>query len=149
MINNAISGVSSRLTRQNYNKAEAASSEQASPKEAIVRCISLFAAAALLAGCIKETGDHVVSRSVCEQSSHALRVHDAKIEQARNGSAAQHTLRLPSKAGAPYHCSVQGKQVHCVSAVAANTAKGDTRQVARLLRERERLHAQALNSCRV
>lgn len=114
-----------------------------------MRCISLLTAAVLLAGCLKETGDHVVSRSACEQSSHALRVHDSKIEKAREGDTAQHTLRLPSREGAPYRCKVEGKQVHCVSAGAVHSAKDNTRHVARLLRERERLQVRAMHSCRV
>gem|GEM_PF-1789708 len=114
-----------------------------------MRYISIFAAAGLLAGCVKTEEHEIPSRSACEQSSHALRIHDATIESVRQGYPAQFTVRLPSKGHAPYRCKLDGNQVQCVSASAVTATEVNDARVAELLREREAIHARALNACRV
>lgn len=113
-----------------------------------MRFFPLFAAAGLLAGCMSPVSDDIPSRSACEQSSHALRVHDSKIESARTGAPGHFTVRLPSKGHAPYLCNMEGSQAHCIPAGTVAAAKPENRHVAKLVRERETIYSRARKACR-
>lgn len=112
-----------------------------------MRVIYFLAGAALLSGCNNVYPTHA-SQS-CDQASHALRVHDSKIEAARRAGTMGFTVTLGSRGYTTYHCvTTSGNQVAC-STIAAGVAREQSVQVARLMRERDRIEARVARACQI
>jgi len=85
----------------------------------------------------------------CQQASHALRVHDSKIEAARMPGSSSFTASLASRGYNTYHCTtVSGDQIAC-SAVMPNVRASDSARLNRLMGERSAIEARAARACQI
>ncbi len=83
----------------------------------------------------------------CEQASHALRVHDAKIATIEERQS--FTITLASRGYATYRCTkAPGDQLACVTPGAANVVATHP-EVTRMHRERDVLQARAATVCKL
>jgi hypothetical protein len=113
-----------------------------------MRVIFLIFSTTLLLGCA-EFFNRGNSAQDCQQASHALRVHDSRIEAARMQGAAGFTAPLASRGYNTYHCvTVSGNQIAC-STVLPGLHAAETTRLNRLLRERNSIEARAARACRI
>lgn len=85
----------------------------------------------------------------CHKASHAVRVHDSKIEVARNHAGGSFTAQLPSKGHATYTCSQRGAgHLVCVQRASGSAAAAPVTPSAKLMRERHALVERADAACR-
>ncbi len=112
-----------------------------------MRILVLMTGAMLLSGC----SIFFPSRAMhsCDSASHALRVHDSKIDTARAAGAMGFTATLATRGYMTYNCMlVPGDQVACVSAESGHTIPNSA-QVQRLMRERNAIEARVARACQV
>lgn len=113
-----------------------------------MRVIFLIFSSTLLLGCA-EFFNRGNSAQDCQQASHALRVHDSRIEAARMQGAAGFTTPLASRGYNTYHCvTVSGDQIAC-STVLPGVHASDTAHLNRLMRQRSTIEARAARACRI
>lgn len=112
-----------------------------------MRLILVVAGAAMVSGCAQlfpSRADHG-----CDQASHALRVHDSKIEAARASGAMGFTATLVSRSYATYHCvTTSGDQIAC-HAIREGEARAQTARMTRLMRERSMIENRVARSCQI
>jgi hypothetical protein len=112
-----------------------------------MRILALSAVVMLLAGC-----DHLFpSRAMhnCETASHALRVHDNRIDTARNAGAMGFTATLATRGYMTYHCTLTANnQVACVNAASPRVIPNSA-EVQRLIRQRNAIEARVARACQV
>ncbi|MFN7002350.1 MAG: hypothetical protein ACK4NW_02830 [Roseinatronobacter sp.] len=88
------------------------------------------------------------SQHSCEAASHALRVHDSRIEAARAGSMG-FTANLATRGYQTYHCVLtRGDQVAC-STVPGGAGNAPSAQVNRLMRERSVIESRVARACQI
>jgi len=112
-----------------------------------MRIIIMLAGALMLSGC----AHFFPSRSAqsCEEASHALRVHDSRIDAARAAGAMGFTATLASRGYGTYHCVTRsGNQIACTE-VARGHAQEQSAQMRRLMRERSIIESRAARACQV
>ncbi len=112
-----------------------------------MRILLMLTSAVMLSGCA-----HFFHRGAdqsCEAASHALRVHDSRIEAARASGAMGFTATLASRGYGTYHCITRaGNQIACTE-VARGYAQYQTVQMQRLMRERSIIEHRAAHACQI
>ena len=113
-----------------------------------MRAIIILSTTTLLSGCIGYMpGER--SEAECQQASHALQVHDSRIEAARMPKSYGFSARLPSRGYKTYHCStISGDHIAC-STVMPSVRATESAQLNRLMRERATIEARAARACQI
>ena len=113
-----------------------------------MRVILIILSTTLLSGCA-EFFHRANSDQDCQQASHALRVHDSKIDAARMSGSFGFTASLASRGYNTYHCfTVSGDQIAC-STVLPPARAADSTRMNRLMRERNTIEARAARACQI
>lgn len=113
-----------------------------------MRVIFLISSTTLLLGCA-EFLRHEGAGQDCQQASHALRVHDSKIDSARMTGGYGFTASLASRGYNTYHCfTVSGNQIAC-STVMPQVRSTESARLNRLMRERNTIEARAARACQI
>lgn len=87
------------------------------------------------------------SESSCDAASHALRVHDSRIEAARASGSMGFTANLATRGYQTYHCvTTRGNQVAC-STLEHGLHNHASTQVKRLIRERSMIENRVARAC--
>ncbi len=85
----------------------------------------------------------------CESASHALRVHDSRIDAARASGAMGFTATLASRSYQTYHCVLtRGEQVAC-STIEQGLARQQSAQIQQLMRERTVIENRVARACQI
>ena len=112
-----------------------------------MRTFMLLIGSLALSGCsafFPSRGQHS-----CEAASHALRVHDSRIDAARATGSMGFTANLASRSYQTYHCVVtRGDQVAC-STVEGGVSNAPSAQMNRLLRERSLIENRVARACQL
>ncbi len=112
-----------------------------------MRVLCLVAGTMILSGCSYFFPSR--ANTTCESASHALRVHDSRIEAARAQGAMGFTANLATRGYQTYHCvTTQGNQVAC-STIEAGLAAHQSTQITRLLRERNLIENRVARACQI
>ena len=112
-----------------------------------MRAYILLAGTLVISGC----SYFFPSRSTtsCEAASHALRVHDSRIQAAREAGTLGFTANLATRGYQTYHCvSTQGNQIACRS-IESGIAATNSARVNRLMRERNAIENRAARACQI
>lgn len=112
-----------------------------------MRALLLLAGTLLISGC----SQFFPSRSdqSCETASHALRVHDSRIDAARATGTLGFTANLATRGYQSYHCvTTSGNQIAC-SIIESGIAAQNSARVNRLLRERNAIEARVARACQI
>lgn len=89
------------------------------------------------------------SDTSCDTASHALRVHDSRIEAARASGSMGFTANLATRGYQTYHCvTTRGNQVAC-SPIESGLRDHASTQVTRLMRERNAIENRVARACGV
>lgn len=112
-----------------------------------MRVIFLLTGVVMLSGCEQFFPTRALHG--CEQASHALRVHDSKIDAARAAGALGFTATLSTRGYATYHCvTTSGNQIAC-STIEAGVAQAQSARVGRLMRERSMIENRVARACQI
>ncbi len=85
----------------------------------------------------------------CETASHALRVHDSRIEAARAAGTLGFTANLATRGYQTYHCvTTSGNQIAC-STISSGLEAHNSARVSRLLRERSMIENRVARACQI
>ena len=112
-----------------------------------MRAFIFLAGTLLISGC----SHFFPSRSAtsCEAASHALRVHDSRIQSAREAGTLGFTANLATRGYRTYHCvSTQGNQIAC-SSIEGGIAAANSSRVNRLMRERNAIENRVARACQI
>ena len=112
-----------------------------------MRALVFMAGTLMISGCslfFPSRADHS-----CEAASHALRVHDSRIDAARASGSMGFTANLATRGYQSYHCvTTSGNQIAC-STIESGIAAQDSSRVDRLMRERNAIESRVARACQI
>ncbi len=89
------------------------------------------------------------SDTSCETASHALRVHDSRIEAARSAGSLGFTANLATRGYQTYHCvTTSGNQIAC-STISSGLEAHHSDRLSRMLRERAIIENRVARACQI
>ena len=112
-----------------------------------MRTLLLLIGSLALSGCsifFPSRGQHT-----CEAASHALRVHDSRIDAARASGSMGFTASLATRSYQTFHCVVTGNDQVACSSAAGGVPTVPSAQVNRLMRERSLIENRVARACQI